>query len=271
MRHRSILGLVLLLLMAINCLGQANGKAAKPNQRSVRNSLSDSISLIGWQEVYDSLPILRIVEISDTQFFAYKNAYHSQVILDSSRIVWGDSTFSIRTSKALLEYFNAPVYDRSGSHDCDFFYQGYHPQLDLYFLSSYWHGEFTLGSNLWIDARRNIGVCHLPHSDGCFPAPVFSPSNQYLAIYDEDVFDDGGCFLGVVRIRKDRRGIHFEEYASTSTDPVQELVWINEHAFAMRVKQNMGYNQKKGLNDYQDLYWKAALPGWEESKDRPSQ
>ena len=270
MRHRSIFGFVLILAIAFNCLGQTNGKAAKPNQRSLRNSLSDSISLIGWQEVYDSLPILKQVEISDTQFFGYKKAYHSPVIPDSSRIVWGDSTFSIKTSKALLQYFNAPVYGGSGSHDSNFFYQGYHPQLDLYFLSSYWHGEFTLGSNLWIDARRNIGVCHLPHSDGCFPAPVFSPSNQYLAIYDDDVFDDGACFLGVVRIRKDRRGIHFQEYASASTDPVQELVWINDHAFAIRVKQNIGYNRKIDAYEYQDLYWKVALPGWGGNKDRPS-
>jgi len=215
---------------------------------------------LGWQDTYDSFPKLTFENIKLAEYLNYRQNYSPQLNMDSSKVVASDTAFTIRTAKALLS-FPRPSPINSVRTNSDYvYYKGFNDHLKIYFLEHYFVGaEFTFGYSFFIDSVSVVKYDLIEHADFTFQPPVFSPDNRFMITYVYDYFSPNECFLGVIKITSEGNSFSYKEFASASTVLIEELVWINNSSFAIKVKAQT-YNEKNKNLDDNFTYLKASLP-----------
>jgi hypothetical protein len=93
-----------------------------------------------------------------------------------------------------------------------------------------------------------------PLGDGPSGAHLGSPGNSYLAYYDNQVVGSSETFIGLIQISGSPR--RYREYASLLSrgHRVESLVWIDDHAFAVKLGigksgDDFKYLKTKNLRD----------------------
>jgi hypothetical protein len=223
-------------------------------------ALVDSVSktiLLGYQMTYDTLPNLVWEVIDETIFLKYKIKFQNRLNVDSTRIVSTDTTFSIRTSKAILSFSKKEDYNKRGA--CWTNYKGFFNTLKLYVFENWCSGEILSGDISIIDSLTNIRYEIIGRSDGPFEPPVLSPNSRFLITYGEDgtYFDS---FVGVIEITKDNDIYSLKEFASSyPSGRIVDLGWITNDSFVLKLKHQT-YNSKSRKYDDSFSYLKASLP-----------
>lgn len=228
-------------------------------QESVTVKDSNTIEL-GWQDTYDKLPILEFENISKSKFITYKNNYHTKLDTNSTKITYDDSTFTIKTSKSKRKYPNRLNTNNYTTKGYSVEYKGFNNYLKLYILESISvGGDFSFGYSFFIDSLTNKLYSLIGHSDYSFEPSVFSPNNEYMVTYVYDLLSPHECFLGVIKISKDNGVFTYKEFASAQTELIEELVWINDNSFAIKINyQTYNENSKKWDDNFS--YAKTILP-----------
>jgi hypothetical protein len=253
---------ILYFVFNINCFGQTVETKIFPDSLQDNKIWTDTVDntiMLGWQDIYDKLPILEFEDIPKSTFITYKKNYHTKLNTDSSKVVYADSTFTIQTAKAKIKYQTLikTKEKRSGHYT---YYKGFIDDLKLYVLEGYSVGaEFTLGDSWLIDSATNICYEFVGHSDYPFEPPIFSPNNQYMVTYIKNLFTPEECFLGIIKITKEENTFKYKEFASTKTGLIEDLVWINNNAFALKVKHEK-YDEINRKYIYNYSYSTAVLP-----------
>lgn len=256
---RQLLSFILPLVFATNYFGQTpNTKPYKPSSKDT----VDKTIILGWQVIYDTLPILAFEDISKVNFLEYKTQFTNKLSNDLSKIIFSDTTFSIRTSKAKLTYkrqFSDNRYiDRRGFRWAE--YKGYINSLNLYVFEGWGNGEFTLGGLFLIDSVSNIEYNIISDTDN--PAIlVLSPNSQYLAFYANTDMEENVGVLKIVKVSNIKGVLTYKEFASAELKNllIADLVWINDNSFALKVNHKTYNNENKKWAD-NFSYVKTVLP-----------
>jgi len=220
----------------------------------------DTTITLGWQDTYDKLPTLTFENINLSEFLNYKKNYRSKLNTDTSKVVSSDTAFTIRTSKSKFSFPKPPPTSSVKTKNYYVYYKGFNDHLKIYVLESYSVGsEFTFGFSFFIDSISNVKYELIEHSDYSFQPPVFSPDNRFMITYVYDLLSPNECFLGVIKITADKDSFSYKEFASATTELIEELVWINNSSFAMKVNHQT-YNEKNKNWDDNFAYLKTTLP-----------
>jgi hypothetical protein len=230
-------------------LGFGHGQ---PSHRSSSGPLKDTLNstkYIGIGMSDDSMFALTLPQgdsiISLATYWKYRRAYHIQIDTNPKRLGVIDSSFTIRTSEALLKYPTEKTLDFLNNNATGKWfgiYQGFQKDLNLYFVHSWSYGEFGIGENEIIDAAANIGYRVPARSDGGYEAlPLVSPHHKYIAYYDNivgpgaDDFPEG--YIIIVKVPKNGNQAIFSHYAGIKRQnwTIKELVWVGDTALAMRI------------------------------------
>ena len=181
--------------------------------------------------------------ISQALYRKYRRAYHIQMDTSPKRLGIIDSSFTIRTSEALLKYPTEKTIDLTYPNFQGKWYgiyQGFQRDLNVYFVHSIYYGEFEMGENKIIDASANIAYWVAGFSDGGFGAlPLVSPHHKYIAYYDN--LDEGvptpESVIVIVKVAEHGHQKSFSLCAGIKRInwTIKELVWVGDTALAMRV------------------------------------
>lgn len=256
---RQILPFILPFVFASYCFGQTH--KTEHESPSLKDTVDRTI-IVGWQEIYDRLPILEFEDISKANFLEYKRQFKNKIKNDLSKIILADTTFSIHTSKAILNY-NRQFSDNKYIDRRDFSwveYKGYINSLKLYVLEGWVNGEFTLGSLFMVDSVSNIEYAIISDTDG--PAtPVLSPNSQFLATYASIDMEENVGILKIIKVTKIKGVVTYKEFASAELKQllITDLVWINDISFALKVNRKT-YNEESKKWEDNFSYVKTLLP-----------
>ena len=183
--------------------------------------------------------------ISQALYRKYRRAYHIQMDTNPKRLGIIDSSFTIRTSEALLKYPTEKTIDFLNNNATGKWfgiYQGFQKYLNLYFVHSWSYGEFGIGESEIIDAAANVRYLVTSVSDGGYEAlPLVSPHHKYIAYYDNivgnsaDDLPEGEVF--VVKVSPNDLQNRLTQCARIKRQnwTIKELVWVGDTALAMRV------------------------------------
>jgi hypothetical protein len=158
-----------------------------------------------------------------------------------------EATFTIPTAKALL-VFNRDRENRIYEDQVGYYYAeygGYYPDLGLYAVAVNGSAAIEWGEYLLIDSETSTVYMLAPIGDGPSGAHLVSPGNTYLVYYDNQVVSSAETFIGLIRISRSPR--RYQAYASFRSQGqlVESLVWINDHAFAVKFKTGESGNDLK--------------------------
>src|SRR5690606_27416205 len=90
-----------------------------------------------------------------------------------------------------------------------------------------------------IDSLTNTEFRFQSLYDGSNEIPVISPNNTYLISYANDMYEpEGACRLSLIKITKLENRLDFNGYIYFESNnwSIEELIWITENAFALKVK-----------------------------------
>lgn len=196
---------------------------------------------------YDSLPTIALDEIPQAEFERYQQAHRSQLDPSLSRVQHTTTTFTIPTAKARL-VFNRDWDNRINEDQVGYYfaeYKGYYPDLGLYGVQVNGSAAIEWGECLLIDAETSTVYVLVSIGDGPSGAHFASPGNAYLAYYDNLAVSSAETFIGLIRISGSPR--RYQGYASfrSANQLVESLVWIDDHAFAVKFKIGKSDNDFK--------------------------
>ena len=216
---------------------------------------------LGYQETYNKLPDLEFLDIGKLEFDRYKNNYHSKLNIDSSKVIFLDSSFIIKTSESEFKYPNKLMTDDFTKKGHSVEYLGFNNYLKLYVLQGYWvGGDFTSAESFFIDSVTNLKYSLIQLSDFSFETPVFSPNNKYIVTYINDMFESPDrCIYGIIKVINENGVFKYKEFARGSSDLIEDLVWINDYSFAIKINHK-DYNKTKKKEIDNFTYQKALLP-----------
>lgn len=251
MKHKQALFLLVhLLLLSTAWLEGANADPVKQVGNATPGALFSSLEkivdrVIGFYlPAYENLPAIDLEEITPAEFERYQNSYRPQLDPSLSRVRHTEDTFTIPTAKARL-VFNR---DRKNEDQIGYYYAtygGYYPALGLYAVEVNGSAAIEWGECLLIDSETSTVYFLASIGDGPSGAHLVSPGNAYLAYYDNQVVSSAETFIGLIRITGTPR--RYQEYASfrSAGRLVESLVWIDDHAFAVRFKIGKSGNDFK--------------------------
>ena len=188
-------------------------------------------------------------KIDSTEYKNLKNNYINKIQNDSTRIILKDTLFTIKTEKG-NRTFNI---DHNGNSQKRGFswteYKGYVPDLKSYVLNGWSVSEFTFGESYIIDSVTNKEFRFQSLFDGPNEIPVISPKNSYLISFANSIYEpEGACRLSLIKISQVKNQLDFNGYIYFETNnwSIDEIVWINENSFALKVnsKKFNGANRK---------------------------
>jgi hypothetical protein len=205
---------------------------------------------------YDNLPTIALEEVTEAEFERYQSSYRPQLDPSLSRVQHTKTTFTIPTAKARL-VFNRDWDNRINEDQVGYYYaeyKGYYPDLSLYAVEVNGSAAIEWGESLLIDAQTSTVYSLVSIGDGPSGAHFASPGNTYLAYYDNQLVSSARTFIGLIRIGEHPR--RYQAYASfqSANRLVESLVWISDHAFAVKFKigesgNDFEYFKTKDLRD----------------------
>lgn len=206
---------------------------------------------------------LVFIEISKSEFILYKKKFRSKLTVDSSKINFQDTAFTLQTSK-WNHTFNKPNYNRNNERGNSWFeYKGYINDLKVYVLENWWHaGGYTLGESFLVDSVTNIKYTLNSLLDGSNEPPIVSPNNKYLISFANDGTEPKGfCRLDIVKIIKSKDSFRYHEYMGFESDKwsIEELIWVDDNTFLLKTN-SLTYNDKNGNWVDNFNYLKTTIP-----------
>jgi len=209
-----------------------------------------------YSPAYDNLPTIPLDEITQVEFERYQESHRPKLDPSLSRVTHTKSTFTIPTAKALL-VFNRDWENRIHEDQVGYYYaeyKGYYPDLGLYAVGVNGSAAIEWGEDLLVDSEASTVYVLAPIGDGPAGTHFVSPGHNYLAYYDNQVVSSAETFIELIRITASPR--RYSEYASfrLAGHLVESLVWINDHAFAVKFKigkpgDDFSYFKTKDLRD----------------------
>lgn len=187
---------------------------------------------------YDNLPTIDLEEITEAELDRYEISYRSKLDPSLSRVPHTKVTFTIPTAKARL-VFNRDRKNRIHEGQVGYYYaqyRGYYPDLGLYAVSVNGSAAIEWGEHVLVDSETSTVYVLASIGDGPAGTHFVSPGNNYLAYYDNQVVSSAETFIGLIRIAGSPR--RYQEFASfrLAGHLVESLVWINDHAFAVKFR-----------------------------------
>lgn len=199
----------------------------------------------------DSIPatLIEFDSITKDDFVNYKKKYHSKIEMDSSKIIWTDTSFIIK-SENWSTTFNTKVTD-------DFpwnYYKGFLEPLNFFLVLNI-DGRNELGILLLID--KVTGKQYYLSSGYDYPCEsVFiSPKNNYLFSYANNGAENNQCSFSILKIDKTKKHFKIKGFngSEINTWTINDIVWINENSFALSVKEKIDLTDNEngsGIDHY---------------------
>ena len=196
-------------------------------------------------------------DIGSAEFNNLKNNYLNKVENDSTRIILIDTLFTIKTAQG-NRTFNIDYNQNSGNRGFSWTeYKGYVSDLKSYILDGWAVSEFTFGESYLIDSLTNKEFRFQSLFDGPNEIPVISPKSSFLISYANSVYDpEGACRLSLIKIDQTKNQLDLNGYLYFESNKwsIDEIVWINENSFALKVNSR-NYNQeiRKWVDNFEYL------------------
>ena len=192
--------------------------------------------------------------ISKNDYANYKKSYHSKIILDSSNIVFTDSTFTIKTENKKITFQTwSERYPPNYSY-----YLGFLKPLNLFLVQDI-NGNDEVGSLLLIDNRTGKIFYFYSEGDEPYEKPLISPKNNYLlsSVY---ISYENECFIKILKVKRNKHNYQLENFALEKIWYwyIEEIVWINENSFALSVKEKNNSDENNELSGI-SCYFRARF------------
>ena len=183
----------------------------------------------------------------------YKNNYDDKILFDSTKIARPGFSFSLEIETGIQE-FSCPK-DYNGCY----YYGGYLEPLQVYLISQSQHlyGE-------------SFAVSHKDGEQFPFYSPFDSGANSVFLSKEEDqllVFANPpysrGAFIGLYQIEQKNGDVYFFALRAFQTEKwsIEELVWIDNNSFALKVYNDRGYSEEEDMTVLKGVRWLKARIG----------
>jgi hypothetical protein len=182
------------------------------------------------EAIASSAEIFKVDTITQKDFDRFKKQYKTHIDTSESKIIRTDTSFIITTEKSKLTFV-------ANKNDYGFFeyYQGLLVPLNLYLVHSI-DGHNEIGWLQLID--KKTGKSYQYESDYDYPIETvfLSPKKSYLLGLSNDMYT-GESMLSLLQINSKGSSYYLSGCckAYLTQTVVEELVWINEKTFAIKV------------------------------------
>lgn len=183
----------------------------------------------------DSIPpsALEFDTISRSEFEGYKKMYRSKINIDTSKVLWTDTSFVI-SEKNWSRNYNIAVTEEEPFNN----YMGYLEPLSLYLVTSIDGRNETAMFSL---VDQKTGKEFYLNSGFDYPCVIalISPKNNFLLSWSNNEYEYNESMLVVLKVEKQRKKFQLKGFVDFSTNQwrVQDVVWINENSIALHVDQ----------------------------------
>lgn len=187
--------------------------------------------------------------ITMNDFAIYRKKYHSKIDTDSSKLVWTDTSFTIKTENWKTAFNTNVTYYFPYNY-----YLGFLEPLNLFIVSNI-DGHNELGTLLLIDKKTGKEFYFSSGYDYPCEAIFISPKNNYLLSYANNWSEHNQCMISILKIVRTKNHYQLKGFSVFNSDQwtINEIAWINDNSFALSVKEKIdlrNYDKNNGINHY---------------------
>lgn len=153
--------------------------------------------------------------IDAVAFAKYKKAYKPQFDKDSTLVVWGDTTFTVKTNS---KSYTFKYRQKNGLFESTmYYYSGYLKPLNLFAMVG------VSGSDpvAWLTLiNKTTGKYYILESnfDGAAQIPLVSPDGNTVLVWAGDGYEENGATFDLYNVNRGKDGIVLTNFWSTSSD-----------------------------------------------------
>jgi len=238
-----------------------NAQSANPFIEAPRISGDFKVASIGYDVEHNASPttvepdlVLKMTKISKAAFANFYKNYKPSLIRDSSKIIYGKKTFTLKTIQPATK---KKAFDRQYS-GADFI-----PSLNLYVANTVVPYE-EVSITEFIDYRTGK-FFEFPCGDTGPADILLSPKQGTLLLYGNADYDEGDCYIDLITIKRKPNGGRYTLQANLTINldriNIQKLVWINESSFVMEVTERdvVEYNDDHNYGKKRKYFYKVNL------------
>jgi hypothetical protein len=251
-----------LLFAACNNTGE---QPPKSQQKAAVEGIDDTISSppkdagetmkLGYMDTYDRLPKLQFDTISESEF----NNKRDKFTLLKPALKSKGNYFFISTNEQQHKFKKYNDYgDDKGYNGYE--YVGYYPKLKLFALTENSSSEgLGFGELFLLDSITDYKYKIISFGDGSVTPPIPSPNNKYLVYYDNSVYEQKNCDIGILKINSKTSPENFlKEYAYHHSDQfaIEQLIWVTDNTIFVK-----GYEEVRENDEWvkKFRYYKATF------------
>ncbi|MGV3460309.1 MAG: hypothetical protein ACO1N9_07640 [Flavobacterium sp.] len=197
--------------------------------------------ILGAKEKFKNLPELQFFPSTEIEFSKYITAKKADLtMLDSLPI------FEIPTVKKHFTY--RPYKDYGGEDGWKGIeVNNYYPEIKMYAVTNNWTSDdFGFSELILIDSITSKIYKVASFGDGAVSPPIISPDSKFMAYYDNTMFEQKGCTIGILKINsKKSPAKYLEEYRFYETEEfaIEEIRWINDTSFIVKGYEEVYENE----------------------------
>ncbi len=216
-------------------VGTVSSGAEEGMPEMIHTGDGESFVWLNYREDERTLPQLTFTDITEETFLKYYKP--TARVVDSSKVNWADTTYTIQTSKAKITFDHMPknynYNKRIGWHN----YKGYLPELDMYILESWTDGEFLLGELYVLDSMSSILYLLNTDTDGPANDVFISPDDKYMLYYGNSVVGSPSCNMGVAKAYQKEGITYYKNYKGVSIEGqyVKDYAWKDDKTLLLKI------------------------------------
>jgi hypothetical protein len=207
---------------------------------SITNSSTDWSKYLGSGDSVAGISI-GFDTITKDDFITHKKNYHSKIDMDSSKVIWTDTSFKIKT-KNWENTFNTTISDDLPWN----YYKGFIEPLNFFLILNV-DGKNELGILLLIDKVTGKQYFLSSGYDQPCESVFLSPKNNYLFSYANKQTENNQCAFSILKIDETKKHFKFKGFTGLeiNTWTINDMAWINENSFALSVKAKTDFTDNE--------------------------